>query len=177
MSYKLKVKGQYIKDLSFENQNSPQIFVMISKTPPEINISVNVSSVSLPVKAQGQENEQSLDNKVEPLYEVTLQVNAEARVSTTVAFICEVKYCGVFSIENSDTNNEEELSQQDMRDMLLVSAPSILFPFVRELISRVTATGGFPPLMLDVVDFKAMYESQIKQNADGQNDNGQHTEK
>lgn len=148
---------------------------MISKTPPEINISINVSSVSLPVKAQDQSSEQPSDNKVEPLYEVTLQVNAEARVGTTVAFICEIKYCGVFSIESDDVSIEE-LSQQDIRDVLLISAPTILFPFVRELISRVTSTGGFPPLMLDIVDFRAMYESQMKQGV-GQNDNSQDPEK
>ena len=168
MSFKLKVKGQYIKDLSFENPNSPQIFLMISKTPPEINISINVSSVSLPVKTQDQENEQPLDNKVEPLYEVTLQVNVEARVGTTVAFICEVKYCGVFCIEGYDVSNLQELSQEEMKKILLVSAPTILFPFARELIFNITSRGGFPPLLLDIVDFGAMYESQIKQNNNSQ---------
>ncbi|AHC39491.1 protein-export chaperone SecB [Ehrlichia muris] len=168
MSCKLKVKGQYIKDLSFENPNSPQIFLMISKTPPEINISINVSSVSLPIKAQDQENEQSLDSKVEPLYEVTLQVNAEARVGTTVAFICEVKYCGVFCIEGYDVSNIQELSQEEMRKILLVSAPTVLFPFARELVFNITSRGGFPPLLLDIVDFGVMYESQMKQNDNNQ---------
>ncbi|WDM85245.1 protein-export chaperone SecB [Ehrlichia sp. JZT12] len=177
MSCKLRVKGQYIKDLSFENPNSPQIFLMISKTPPEINISVNISSLALPVKEKTQTDEQqSTDTSSGTLYEVTLQVNAEARVGTTVGFICEVKYCGVFSIESDTASDEAEINQQDIRDMLLVSAPSILFPFVRELISRTTATGGFPPLMLDIVDFKKMYENQIKQNS-GQNDADEHSKK
>ena len=172
MSCKLRIKGQYIKDLSFENPNSPQIFLMISKTPPEINISVNISSLTLPVKEKDQDDErQSTDNNLEGLYEVTLQVNASARIGSTVAFICEVKYCGVFSIESESADGKVDLNQQDIRDMLLVSAPSILFPFVRELISRTTATGGFPPLMLDIVDFRKMYEDQVKKgNEQGDTD-------
>ena len=168
MSYKLDVKAQYIKDLSFENPNSPQIFVMMNKATPEINISVNVSSISLPIKPDDQKD--SSDN-LSSLYEVTLQVNAEARVQNVVAFICEIKYCGVFSIKSNTENSEIDLNQKEIKDMLLVSAPSILFPFVRELIARTTSSSGFPPLMLDIVDFRAMYENQIKQGV-GQNDNG-----
>ncbi|CAI28226.1 preprotein translocase subunit SecB [Ehrlichia ruminantium] len=167
MSYKLDVKAQYIKDLSFENPNSPQIFVMMSKATPEINISVNVSSISLPVKADDQK---SGTENLSSLYEVTLQVNAEARIQNTVAFICEIKYCGVFSIKSDTENNEIDLSHQEVKDMLLVAAPSILFPFVRELIARATSSSGFPPLMLDIVDFRTMYENQLKQGV-GQNDN------
>ncbi|MGN7618714.1 MAG: protein-export chaperone SecB [Ehrlichia sp.] len=171
MSCNLSVKVQYVKDLSFENPNSPQIFLMISRTPPKINISVDISYITLPVKQESQDDKQhkSTDSKPEVLYEVTLQVNAEARVEDTVAFICELKYCGVFSIEGDD---KTELSQQDIRYMLLVSAPSILFPFVRELICRTTNAGWFSPLMLDVVDFKKMYENQVRQNNE-QSDAGQ----
>ncbi|QGR02810.1 protein-export chaperone SecB [Ehrlichia ruminantium] len=170
MSYKLDVKAQYIKDLSFENPNSPQIFVMMNKAAPDINISVNVSSISLPIKVDDQKDKDNANSLSSSLYEVTLQVNAEARVQNTVAFICEIKYCGVFAIKSNTENSEVDLSQQEIKDMLLVTAPSILFPFVRELIARATSSSGFPPLMLDIVDFKTMYENQLKQGA-GQNDN------
>ena len=148
MRPKLKVRGQYIKDLSFENPNAPKVFLMISKTPPEINISVNVASASLPVKqGDGEENGY--------VYEVTLSINIESMVEKISAFICEVKYCGVFSVEEDKGKEEEEI-----KEALLIDAPSILFPFVREVISRMTSTAGFPPLMLDVINFEEMYEKQ-----------------
>ncbi|AGZ78553.1 preprotein translocase subunit SecB [Anaplasma marginale str. Gypsy Plains] len=148
MRPKLKVRGQYIKDLSFENPNSPKVFLMISKSPPEINISVNVSSASLPVKPT--EGEQAAAD----LYEVTLQVNIESVVEKVPAFLCELKYCGVFSLE-------EKAEEQAVKEALLITAPGVLFPFVREVIAKMTASAGFPPLMLDVIDFEAMYASQL----------------
>ncbi|ACZ49617.1 preprotein translocase subunit SecB [Anaplasma centrale str. Israel] len=154
MRPKLKVRGQYIKDLSFENPNSPKVFLMISKSPPEINISVNVASASLQVKPT--EGEQVAD-----LYEVTLQVNIESVVEKVAAFLCELKYCGVFSLE-------EKAEEKEVKEALLITAPGILFPFVREVIAKMTASAGFPPLMLDVIDFEAMYASQLG-GKDGKN--------
>lgn len=148
MQPKIRVRGQYIKDLSFENPNAPRVFLMISKKPPEINISVNVASAALPV--------QNADG--EPagleLYEVMLHVNIESTVDSIAAFVCEVKYCGVFSVEG-DSDPEQ------VKKSLLISAPGILFPFVREVIAKITSTAGFPPLMLDVIDFEEMYEKQL----------------
>ncbi|ABD43515.1 protein-export chaperone SecB [Anaplasma phagocytophilum] len=157
MQPKIRVRGQYIKDLSFENPNAPKVFLMMSKTPPEINISVNVSSAALPVKPP--EGEQASV----ALYEVALQINIESVVEKLPAFICEIKYCGVFSIEE-----DEELEQEQVKRALLINAPSILFPFVREVIAKVTSSAGFPPLMLEVIDFSAMYEKQLAENADGE---------
>ncbi|QXK91684.1 protein-export chaperone SecB [Neoehrlichia mikurensis] len=154
---KIKIKGQYIKDLSFENVNSPQIFLMISKKPPAINISVNVSSILLPVKETDDENARIEGD----FYEVMLQINVEAKAEKVTAFICELKYCGVFLIEKLENGQHEE---SFIKEMLLVVAPSIIFPFAREVIARVTASGGFPPLMLDVIDFKVMYENQLSSN-------------
>ncbi|MCU7611751.1 protein-export chaperone SecB [Anaplasma capra] len=157
MRPRLRVRGQYIKDLSFENPNSPKVFLMISKSPPEINISVNVSSASLPVKPPGDGD----DQHVTDLYEVTLQVNIESVVEKVAAFLCELKYCGVFSLE-------EEAEEQGVKEALLITAPSILFPFVREVIAKMTASAGFPPLMLDVIDFETMYANQLGGGNEGQ---------
>ncbi|KJV69199.1 protein-export chaperone SecB [Candidatus Neoehrlichia procyonis] len=160
---KIKIKGQYVKDLSFENVNSPQIFLMISKKPPTINISVNVSSVTLPVKEDDENTKPEGD-----FYEVMLQINVEAKVEKTAAFMCELKYCGVFLLEKLEDKQYEE---SFIKEMLLVVAPSIIFPFAREIIARVTASGGFPPLMLDVIDFKAMYEHQLANDQPHSNSN------
>ncbi|MGN7661707.1 MAG: protein-export chaperone SecB [Anaplasma sp.] len=150
MRPKLKVRGQYIKDLSFENPNSPRVFLMISRTPPEINISVNVASMALPMKPAEGKQQQDADE----LYEVTLRVNVDSLVEQMTAFVCELKYCGVFSIE-------EEAPQDEIKEALLITAPSILFPFIREVIAKMTANAGFPPLMLDVIDFETMYANQL----------------
>ncbi|MDB1135570.1 protein-export chaperone SecB [Candidatus Anaplasma sp. TIGMIC] len=152
MQPKIKVKGQYIKDLSFENPNAPRVFLMISKTPPEINISVNVASTSLPVKtAEGEPADIAL-------YEVTLQINIDSVVEKTTAFVCEMKYCGVFSVEDG-------ADQEQVKRALLITAPGILFPFVREVVAKVTSTAGFPPLMLEVIDFAEMYDRQLGESA------------
>ncbi|QJC27240.1 protein-export protein SecB [Anaplasma platys] len=149
MQPKVKVRGQYIKDFSFENPNAPRVFLMMSKTPPEINITVNVSSVGLPVKPAAEGEAPSVD-----LYEVTLQVKAESVVEKVAAFVCEIKYCGVFAVEGAE-------DEAQLKAALLITAPGILFPFLREVVSKVTASAGFPPLMLEVIDFAEMFEKQI----------------
>lgn len=146
---KMKIHGQYIKDLSFENPNSP---FLASNKAPDINVMVNINSTKL-------EGEGSNGGETKSFHEITLHIEVKAIVEDKQAFVCEVKYCGIFSMENSQELNEEEL-----RKGLFVDAPIFLFPFAREIIARVTSSGGFPPLMLDPIDFETMYEQQSKQH-------------
>lgn len=153
--HKMKIHGQYTKDLSFENPNSP--FIASSKAP-DISVMVNINSVKL----KGAEGEERV-NETKSFHEITLHIEIkatvkEAEIKDGIAFICDAKYCGIFSIENASAYSEEEL-----RRALFVSGPTFLFPFAREIIARVTNSGGFPPLMLDPIDFEVMYEEQSKQ--------------
>lgn len=148
---KMKIHGQYIKDLSFENPGSPFI---ASNQAPDISVMVNIHSLKL----EGDGEEKSF-------HEVTLHVEIKATVKNTevkdgIAFICDLKYCGIFSIEDASNYSEEEL-----RRALFISGPTYLFPFIREVLARITSSGGFPPLMLDPIDFAVMYEEQRKNNA------------
>jgi len=160
---KMKIHGQYIKDLSFENPNSP--FIASSKAP-DISVMVNINSIKL----EGTEDKEGVDD-IKSFHEITLHIEIKATVKDTeikdgIAFICDAKYCGIFSIEHVTSYNEEEL-----RRALFVSGPTFLFPFAREVIARITSSGGFPPLMLDPIDFEVMYEEQSKR----QKSNGNHS--
>ncbi|WFW29691.1 MAG: protein-export chaperone SecB [Wolbachia endosymbiont of Menacanthus eurysternus] len=147
---RLKVYGQYIKDLSFENPNSP----FLPREVPNISVMVSINSARL----EGIKN--SEDNKGKLFHEITLHIEAKATVnnkniSSDIAFICETKYCGVFLIENF-----LKLDIEEARRILFIDGPTFLFPFAREVIARVTSSGGFPPLMLDPIDFEAMYKKK-----------------
>lgn len=105
------------------------------------------------------------DDEEKSFHEITLHVEIKATVKNVevkngIAFICDLKYCDIFSIEDASDYNEEEL-----RYALFISGPTYLFPFAKEVLARVTSSGGFPPLMLDPIDFEVMYEEQRKNNA------------
>ncbi|MDF0607639.1 protein-export chaperone SecB [Wolbachia endosymbiont of Onchocerca gibsoni] len=156
--YKIKIHGQYIKDLSFENPNSPFLSL---KEAPSINVMVNVNSVKLKGAESNEENDEE-----KSFHEVTLHIEVKAVIESEsmkdgVAFICETKYCGIFSIENS-----AKLSAEGVRQALFIGGPTFLFPFAREIIARVTSSGGFPSLILDPIDFEAMYKQQSQQQKD-----------
>ncbi len=151
----MKVHAQYIKDLSFENPNSP---FLNSNNVPDINVMVSINAVKL----DSTEAEEKADKK-ESFHEVTLHVEAKATVKNgeekgDISFVCDVKYCGILSIDDPSSYDVEELKQ-----LLFINAPTFLFPFVREIIARTTSSGGFLPLMLDPIDFKAMYHAQTEQ--------------
>lgn len=128
----VKVVGQYIKDMSFENPNIARLL----KEPgdsPNLQLAINVN-------AQG----------VGPdLYESTIDFNAHATNQHGTVYELEVVYAGLFKIEN--------IPQQALEPFLLINCPSILFPFLRRLIADISREGGFPPLLLDPFDFAALY--------------------
>lgn len=128
----VKILSQYIKDLSFEAPQAPQIFFNpIAK--PNINLTINIDA-----KKISDEN-----------YEITLKINAEASSEEKKIFICEVEYAGLFQLQKI----ENEMLEQ----VLLIYCPNILFPFIRRIIANVTSDGGFAPLMLDLIDFADLY--------------------
>jgi preprotein translocase subunit SecB len=134
----MRILAQYLKDLSFENPNAPQALAP-QQTQPEINISVNVNARNLAPTD----------------FEVTLHLDAKAKSQDKVVFAAELLYAGVFRMENFPPNI--------LHAAVLIECPRMLFPFARQVLADATRNGGFPPLMLDPIDFAAMYQKRIAQ--------------
>lgn len=132
------VKGQYVKDLSFENPSAPQSLLGMEQKP---NIEVGVD-----LRAQKLQ---------EGLFELTLRITAKATAEISTLFLVELSYAGIFQLTN--------FPPEAIESVILVDCPFVLFPFARRVIADVTRDGGFPPLMLDPIDFHALY-MQNKQN-------------
>ena len=133
------VKGQYIKDLSFENPHAPHS-LMASNAKPAIEVNVDLKAQKL------QDN----------FYEMTLQIAARATAEGNTLFLVDLAYAGIFEVVN--------IPEDRIEPLLLIDCPFVLFPFARRVISDVTRDGGFPPLMLDPIDFHNLY-IQNKQRA------------
>jgi preprotein translocase subunit SecB len=126
------VKTQYIKDLSFENPNAPQS-LLLTNMKPAIDVNVDLKAQKL------QEN----------IYEMTLHIAARAKNEDTALFLVDLAYAGIFQISGIAPDRVEPL--------LLIDCPFVLFPFARRVIADATRDGGFPPLMLDPIDFHSLY--------------------
>ncbi len=131
------VLAQYVKDLSFENPNAPLTLQKVGEGKPQIDVSVNVNAKKL-----GDEQ-----------FEVDLQITAKAAQGGTAAFVVELVYSGIFGARN--------LPQEAVQPFLLIECPRLLFPFARRIIADATRDGGFPPLLLEPIDFAALYRHQM----------------
>ena len=138
----LVINGQYIKDFSFEAPNTPEVFNLLQSEMPNIQVDIDV---------QG-------EGKGDNLFEVVLKVRAEAKVKEEVAYICELSYAGLFSIN---------VPPEHLGPVLLIECPLILFPFLRRIMADTTGDGGFAPLMLSPIDFASLYQQRVAQ-AQGQ---------
>lgn len=134
----VSILAQYIKDLSFENPNAPR--VLAHKTPPKMEINVDLRANAIQPPAGPIER---------PTFEVALKITAKAVQPDGVAFLIELTYAGVFVMVN--------IPQKDLETSLLVYCPNLLFPFARQVVATATRDGGFPPLMLEPIDFGALY--------------------
>lgn len=134
----LQVLGQYIKDLSFENPNAPRSLAPTSQQP-EINININVEANPL----------------AEPDIEVMLKIEGKAQLQGSILFNFELAYGGVFRIQN--------VPQENLRPMVLIECPRLLFPFARDIIAKAVRDGGFPPLLLQPVDFVSLYQQKLSE--------------
>jgi len=139
----IRILGQYLKDLSFENPNAPQALAP-QQAQPDINISVNVNARNL-----GPND-----------FEVELHLDAKASAQDKVMFAAELVYAGTFRMEN--------FPQQMMHPAVLIECPRLLFPFARRIIADITREGGHPPLMIDPIDFVGLYRQQQAQRAQQQ---------
>lgn len=134
-SPQLNVLAQYIKDLSFENPHAPQSLAPQEKTP-NISIQVNVNARQL--------------NDTD--FEVGLQIEGDARDGSNVLFQFELDYAGVFKLQN--------IPQPEIHPIIMIECPRLLFPFARQIIADSVRNGGFPPLLLEPIDFVGLYRQR-----------------
>ena len=133
--------SQYIKDLSFENPNAPAIFQ--SATAPAIDVQFNIAA-----------------NQVgEEVHEAVLKIEVRAEVEGTVAFIVDLTYAGIFGFRN--------IPGDQIQPFMLTEAPRLLFPFARRVLADCVRDGGFPPLLLEPIDFAQLYLQQAEAQAQG----------
>ena len=152
----LVVNIQYVKDLSFEVPGAPAIFTTL-RAQPQVAINLDVQArrvhegqtqfeVSIVIRAEAHDNSQ--------------QGNGQASVPAPTVFVAELTYAGVFRIVN--------VPQENLHPMIMIECPRLLFPFAREIIATAVRDGGFPPLMLDPVDFVGLYRQNMERQAAAQ---------
>ena len=144
----IKILSQYIKDLSFEVPSAPGIFLQDNQKP-DINLSIDIDAKKI---------------TEEMVYEVTLKISAEAKSGEQNVFICEASYSGIFLLTDISTDEIEQI--------LLIYCPNILFPFIRRIITNIVIDGGFPPLMIEPINFAELYQKRQEalQNQANEND-------
>ena len=135
--------GQYIRDMSFENPGAPAS-IMLGGPNPNFSVGINVG-----VKKQADD-----------LYAVEITLNAKADREKNVLFNVELIYGGVFRMKN--------IPEAQLAPLLLVECPRLIFPFARQVLATITQQGGFPPLMMEPVDFAAIYQQNLKSLQDAQ---------
>lgn len=132
----LSILTQYIKDLSFENPGAP---ASLQKRDGQPEISINVNVNANPIG--------------EDTYDVTLSLKAEGKSGEKSLFLCELVYGGVFRVAN--------FPKEHMLPMLFIECPRLLFPFARQIVADATRNGGFPPLLVDPIDFAQMFQKRM----------------
>jgi preprotein translocase subunit SecB len=135
----LNVLAQYVKDLSFESPGAPRSLRGRDKAP---GIAINVNVAANPMS--------------EKEFDVNLTLNAKATAEKDVLFNVELVYGGVFRIDG--------FPQEHMLPLLFIECPRLLFPFARQIIAEATRNGGFPPLMLDPIDFAQMFQQKLAED-------------
>ena len=129
--------AQYVKDLSVENPGAPKSFQY--KGQPNVSLGFNIE----------------IDKVADDVHEVSLKIEASSKTDEGVQFIVDLKYAGLFGLRG--------IPEQNMQPILLVELPRLIFPFARQVIADATANAGFAPLMLDPIDFGAVYMQRMQQ--------------
>lgn len=127
---------QYVKDLSFENPNAPAVYQWQSQ--PNIDVQFNIGA----------------DRLGDDLHEVTLRIEVKATADAGTAFAVELVYGALFGLRN--------VEEDQVQPFMLAEAPRLLFPFARRVLADAVRDGGFPPLLLDPIDFGGLYAQQAE---------------
>ena len=134
----IQIASQYVKDMSFENPNAPNS-VQGGAPAPQVAVNVDVRT------------QQLADNS----YEVVLHIKGDAKAGDTQAFIVELSYGGVVRLS-------EGVPKEHIAPLLLIEAPRLLFPFARSVIAEATRDGGFPPMLVQPIDFADLFRRQVE---------------
>ena len=140
-----QIQRIYLKDLSLEQPNSPQILLEQQQPQVEINLGMGAESVA------------------DGIYEVTVTATVTTKVSDKTLFLVEAKQAGIFEIRH--------VPQEQMQGIISIVCPQMIYPYLRAIVSDVCTRAGFPPIILTEVNFQAMFEAQ-QQQAAAQNGNG-----
>jgi preprotein translocase subunit SecB len=132
----VSILAQYIKDLSVENPSAPQVYSW--QVQPSLDVQFNIA----------------VNTAAENVHEVTLKIEVSARSENGVHFIVDLSYAGLFGLRN--------LPDEALQPFLLMEAPRLVFPFARQIIAEAVSGTGFPPLLLDPIDFTAAYMAQLQ---------------
>ena len=137
-----EIRKVYVKDISYESPQTPQIFTRDEE--PTIDVQLRMDNTLL--------------DKESGFYESVLTVTVTAKTESDTVFLCEIQQAGIFQISNT--------SEEQLEIALEVACPTTLFPYVRETISEMVGKGGFPQLLLNPVNFEAMYRRKKKEMQD-----------
>lgn len=138
---KVGIIAQYVKDFSLENPNAPAVYQWQSQPHMDVQVNIGVQNVG------------------ENVHEVVLRMEITAQATEGVAFKIELLYAGLFAIQN--------VPADQLEPFLLAEAPRLLFPFARQVISGAAIDAGFPPLLLDPIDFAGLYLQRAAQEQAG----------
>lgn len=137
----INILAQYIKDLSVENPSAPQVYQWQVQPNLEVQFNINVQTLG------------------EDVHEVVLKIDVNARSDNGVHFVVDLSYGGLFGLRN--------IPADALQPFLLVEAPRLLFPFARQIIGETVSSAGFPPLLLDPIDFTSAYVAQMQAQQQG----------
>ncbi len=132
-----QIQRMYLKDLSLEQPNSPQVLLEQGQPQVEINLTLGADVIG------------------DSMYEVTVMATVTTKVNDKVLFLVEAKQGGIFEIRN--------IPEEQLKQILGIACPGIVYPYLRAIVSDVCTRAGFPPVVLSEVNFQAMYEAQQAQ--------------
>ena len=138
--------AQYIKDLSVESPSAPQVFQWQEQPRLDVQFNINVNRIA------------------DEVHEVVIKIEVSARSDQGVHFMVDLSYGGLFALRN--------VPDEALPPFLLVEAPRLLFPFARQIVADATQQTGFPPLLLDPIDFAGAYMSQVEAQQGALNGDG-----
>jgi len=137
----ISINAQYVKDLSFENPNAPAS--LVDKKQPNVTLGLDIHVTRLPE---------------EGVFEVALHIDAKAMADEKILFVVDLVYAGIFTLINIPEENQSSI--------LAIHCPALIFPFARKIIADVTQDGGFQPLMIDPIDFGALYHKKMMEESE-----------
>jgi preprotein translocase subunit SecB len=135
----VRIMGQYIKDFSFEVPGAPEIYTLMQTQSPEIPIALDVAARNIGGSA----------------FEVSMTIHIEANLPDRKAFILELVYCAAVDV------NREVVAEEHVHPLLMIEIPRQMFPFARQIVADATNHGGFPPMMLQMMDFALLYRQKF----------------